>query len=216
MIAFRSWMMRDDELSSLTGMAAEDGGWASSTAIARCVDPFGRVDMAPRPTHPAPAAGCTCGLYAYYRPVTEMFARPPIPFPLFPGDRAHEMVFGAVEVAGRVILATRGLKAERMRILGLVIPDAATAQRMAARYNVLAYSSPGALLADFPPQDFSALVDVDNADIVNFPPRIDALSGLLSVASTRRSFSATLTNCLSTARRGRPRRRKRWRNWWTS
>lgn len=56
--------------------------------------------------HPAPFTGCTCGLYAHYRATTV----PP----------SMGQVFGMVSVSGRVILATRGMKAERMTVLALV------------------------------------------------------------------------------------------------
>jgi hypothetical protein len=96
--------------------------------------------------HPAPFTGCTCGLYAYYRATTV----PP----------STGQVFGVVAVTGRVILATRGMKAERMTILALVTDYSALGER----YGVPIYPSREALLSDYPPQDYGELVDVDPTD----------------------------------------------------
>jgi len=70
------------------------------------------------------------------------------------------LVFGSVAASGRVILATRGLKAERMRIEALVTDDEALGER----YGVPIYPTREALLADFPPHDYSGLVDVDESE----------------------------------------------------
>lgn len=134
---YRSWKRQGDELHA----AANTYQWPAAAVTAEC-----RPFLAPRDRHPAPATGCTCGLYAYYRPSTVL----PIP----------TAIFGVVSVAGRVILATRGMKAERMTILALVTDDEA----LGRRYGVPIYPSREALLSDFPPQDYSALVDVDPTD----------------------------------------------------
>lgn len=65
-----------------------------------------------------------CGLYAYYRETT-------VP-PLSRGRVVPPLVgqvFGVVSVAGRVILATRGMRAERMTIRTLVSHDTALGER---------------------------------------------------------------------------------------
>jgi hypothetical protein len=93
---------------------------------------------------------CGCGLYACYRATTV----PP----------TVGQVFGQVAVAGRVILATRGMKAERMTILALVTDDASLGEW----YGVPIYPSREALLADYPPQDYGELVDVDPIDPPSF------------------------------------------------
>lgn len=162
MIAYRAWQIDDGELSSLSGNLAGPGTgpWTTATAVAECRD---RFFARPHPEWQAPAAGCSCGLYAYYRPST-----------VRSGPAA---VFGAVEVSGRVILATRGLKAERMRILALVAADDEEEHQLLQRYGVPTYRSHAALLEDFPPQDYSALVDVDESDALDL-----ARGGLVRVA----------------------------------
>jgi hypothetical protein len=124
---------------------------------------------------------------------------------------APELVFGAVEVSGRVILATRGLKAERMRILGLVIPDVSTAALVAARYNVPTYASHAALLVDFPPYDYSGLVDVDKNDLV-IPFEVGAVAPA-SLADLLASIDAlAVPPATATVKPDKPRSLRRW---WT-
>jgi hypothetical protein len=98
-----------------------------------------------------------------------------------------------------------------MRILGLVIPDDSTAAYVATRYNVPTYASDKALLLDFPPQDYSALVDVDTTDDDVIPSRSSsfAQAGQLVMATTRRKGPGMLDKSLSLARRWRPSRRRR-------
>jgi hypothetical protein len=135
---YRAWRLIGSHLHALSN---SDHLWESASKEAACtLAPMTGVD------HPAPFTGCTCGLYAYYRPTT-------VPASL-------DQVFGVVAVAGRVILATRGMKAERMTILALVIDDAALSER----YGVPIYPSREALLAVYPPQDYGELVDVDPTD----------------------------------------------------
>jgi hypothetical protein len=137
---YRAWRLSSDgHLGALSGIHL----WMSATDEATChlwQEPHVRVD------HPAPFTGCTCGLYAYYRATT------------VPPSRGQ--VFGVVAVTGRVILATRGMKAERMSILALVTDYSA----LGDRYGVPIYPSREALLADYPPQDYGELVDVDPTD----------------------------------------------------
>jgi hypothetical protein len=149
---YRAWRVSSDgHLGALSGIHL----WLSATDEATChlwQAPHVRVD------HPAPFTGCTCGLYAYYRATTV----PP----------STGQVFGVVAVTGRVILATRGMKAERMTILALVTDYAALGER----YGVPIYPSREALLADYPPQDYGELVDVDPTD----PPWFATGGGLVA------------------------------------
>ena len=138
---YRAWRVSGGFLWAL---CTEDR-WQSATDEADC-------DLSPvvGGDHPAPFMGCGCGLYACYRATTV----PP----------TVGQVFGVVAVAGRVILATRGMKAERMTILALVTDDAVLDEWLGERYGVPFYPSREALLADYPPQDYGELVDVDPTD----------------------------------------------------
>jgi hypothetical protein len=137
---YRAWRLsREGYLGSL----ADDHRWDWATEKANCYAWRGLRDWT---DHSAPFTGCTCGLYAYYRPKTV----PPV----------KGQVFGVVSVTGRVILATRGMKAERMTILALVTDDPWPGEL----YGVPIYPNRKALLSDFPPQGYGELVDVDPTD----------------------------------------------------
>jgi hypothetical protein len=161
---YRAWRLSSDgHLGALSGIHL----WMSATDEATChlwQAPHVRVD------HPAPFTGCTCGLYAYYRATTV----PP----------STGQVFGVVAVTGRVILATRGMKAERMTILALVTDYAALGER----YGVPIYPSREALLSDYPPQDYGELVDVDPTD----PPRYTTVSPAVTVGETKSGFGSAM------------------------
>ena len=67
----------------------------------------------------APNRNCTCGFYASYSPDTDFFAshnRPPgmygVPAP---------PVFAVVEASGRVLMGSRGVRAERMRVTAVCL-----------------------------------------------------------------------------------------------
>ena len=66
-----------------------------------------KITTAPVHTTPAPQWDCRCGLYARYEP---------IPYSI------NVEVVGVVEAYGRVILGERGFRAEKARILGLLVP----------------------------------------------------------------------------------------------
>lgn len=63
-------------------------------------------------------AGCTCGFYAYYR--ADPYAR-------------SQRVSGVIEGYGRVVLGTKGFRAERARILALLLPAGAAADEATVR-----------------------------------------------------------------------------------
>ncbi|KAE8763915.1 hypothetical protein [Georgenia thermotolerans] len=52
--------------------------------------------------------GCTCGFYAYYR--ADPYARP-------------RRVSGIIEGYGRVVLGTKGFRAQKARLVALVLPE---------------------------------------------------------------------------------------------
>jgi hypothetical protein len=145
---YRAWQLVGD--GQLAALSAAFHLWESATKEAACtLAPYLGED------HPSPFMDCTCGLYAYYRATTV----PPLGRGLVVPPLIGQ-VFGVVSVAGRVILATRGMRAERMTILAFVSSDTALGER----YGVPIYPSRQALLYDYPPQDFGELVDVDLTD----------------------------------------------------
>lgn len=98
--------------------------------------------------HDAPNAGCECGIYGWYAPNDTR---------LMGGS-----VFGAIEVTGRVLMGTHGFRAERARVLGLVIEGPALLSILYDRCRdnlVQIYHSRSELIAALPPDDVSHLVD---------------------------------------------------------
>jgi hypothetical protein len=181
--------------------------------------------------HPAPADLCSCGLYGYYRPA----AIPECGFTGVP-------IFGVAAASGEVVLATRGLRAQRMRILAIVLePGFRTFRRMteqifvpavgrnhpavvadlaelAERSGIPVYSSREALLADFPPQDFSALLGEEPSQEV---PE-DLTVELMDVVVTRDAFASdgpdglgsfTATGAPGAGPRSWPREARVWASW---
>jgi hypothetical protein len=153
--AFRAWRVG---ATSFYPMTVGLHGWDAATATAAC-----RLAG-----HRAPCAGCACGLYAYYRSTTVTTA---------PGT-----AFGVVSVRGRVILASRGLKAEHMIMLAVATADE-RASAMADRYGLPVYPGREALLSDYPPQDYSELVEVDPTDPPDVYARMHAGLGLAQAAA---------------------------------
>lgn len=162
---YRAWVR---DAAGLAPVTYRNHPWTLATARAICTA-GGK--------HPAPAAGCTCGLYAYYRPTT-------VP-------QSDRQVFGVVAAEGRVVLATRGMKAERMTMLALVTDDEALGEQ----YGVPIYPSREALLSDYPPQDYSGLVDVDPTD----PPDFSAVT--LRLSATVRQFGKAMSQATAEIQR---------------
>jgi hypothetical protein len=138
------------------------GTWEKVEAEATCHSPYWREP------HESPAPldqpeHCRCGLYGFYDPA-DAFG--------YDGNAV-----GVVQVTGRTVLATRGLRAQRMRILALaplaaameleftdfggvtyrVDRGEAPIRRFAQRLGVPFYDRFADLVTDYPPQDFSSL-----------------------------------------------------------
>lgn len=92
--------------------------------------------------HPAPLSNCTCGFYACYHP-----------------DLAPYPATGVVEMSGRVILGTRGMRAEKARIVAhLAMWDEFAPLREKLYPEVKWFGDTQDMLAEFPPQDVSELI----------------------------------------------------------
>ena len=123
---------------------SEQGAWDGALERARC---------AKDPEHAAPVAGCTCGLYAMYRPGSATVAL----------GAANAVV----AARGRVVLADRGFRAEAARVEAVALPATVRwSLRTAARERALlaaaypgtrVYSSTRRMLRDHPPHDVAAL-----------------------------------------------------------
>jgi hypothetical protein len=139
---FRQFFLVDGRLHPVVHGAS--GPWDGQLERARCVHV---------PEHVAPVGGCTCGLYAMYRP----------------GSATVSLGAANAVVAarGRCVLGDRGFRAAAARVEAVALPSTLLLQpRLAARVRrALAEHYPGArvyrstrrMLRDHPAQDVSAL-----------------------------------------------------------
>ncbi len=119
-IGFRQWRLRGTELWSFRGTDR----WTPGLQTATCNDP--------RHSTPAPANGCTCGIYAWYEP-------PPRGASAWTSD----LIAGAVAVWGQVELHAHGLRAQYATVVALELPfsHGAKRQRLLAAAEQLGVSA---------------------------------------------------------------------------
>lgn len=114
--------------------------------------------------HAAPAAGCRCGIYAWYEPTDTGMLR--------------AGVFGVVEASGLVLMGERGFRAERARIVAVVSRN----RRLTAaceHAGIAVYRRRRDLVRDCPPEDLSALLgDPLDREQPAPSPRPPSLSGV--------------------------------------
>lgn len=188
LLAYRAWHVLDGARLVAWASAIH---WPSASMTASCVSRLAGLSADTEP-HVSPVTGCTCGLYAYYRPSSVSIG--------------ETLVFGAVAVHGRVILAARGLKAQHMSIRGLVA-DTDEKRAAARRYGVPAYPTREDLLADYPPQDYRGLIDVDTSE----PPDLPLPAAFQAMAASLNNLQTALARLAEqiAATGDRPGRRRR-------
>jgi hypothetical protein len=135
-----------DGMLPLTSVTRRHVVWTSKLS-ARCVtrDTVGSgVGSSALPDdHPAPGAGCNCGIYGWYAPDDARIL--------------NASVFGTIEASGRVLMGERGFRAERARITAVVTRN----RRVTAactRAGIAVYRRKRDLLRDYPPDDLSSLL----------------------------------------------------------
>lgn len=94
------WVVNDDAGSPLFSQWAEDVEVACTCAELKCK---------------APDALCACGFYASYSPETDFFGNPTIWGVMIP------TVFAVVEASGRVLMGSKGVRAERMELKAVAV-----------------------------------------------------------------------------------------------
>ena len=107
-VAFRSWRLVDGDLRSVYLPFF----WTSREVSATCMHADSPDADAPRtapPGHAAPDRGCTCGVYAYYRP--------DLNFPTVD----YRGVSGIVSLWGTIELHAEGMRAQHARIEALAL-----------------------------------------------------------------------------------------------
>lgn len=130
-------------------------------------------------THASPNKECRCGFYAHYLPTSDFY--PGMRWGVAPGlfmDRMPHglaMVRAVVEMTGTVILGTKGVRAQKMRVKALAVdwekygyadwlPLAGErfmfetrAQAAATKYGAEYFDDPAAMYKAYPQQDLTAL-----------------------------------------------------------
>jgi hypothetical protein len=108
-VGYRSWAMGLGGLWSVHGPGRIP--WPRSRPLqATCLKPSGPSFTARAPRHAAPVPDCDCGIYGAFEPWEVTLGQPRFPWTL---------VTGRVEVWGRVMVGSRGFRAEIARPLEL-------------------------------------------------------------------------------------------------
>lgn len=107
--------------------------------------------------HEAPKSDCTCGFWAYYTPDQ-----------IDTGCGNDWMATAAVEVWGDVVLGEKGVRAQKMQIVGLMVPKEVTEteqisivqawHKVVGELGVPQYGNRAEFLEFHPPQDVSELL----------------------------------------------------------
>lgn len=98
LIGFRQWYWRDNSLNSHRNTEWTNG---SLTSVCKRFTILGETVR----DHPSPDMDCSCGIYAHYLPL-ESYER-------------GSNVFGVVEASGRILMGTKGFRAEKAKIVAL-------------------------------------------------------------------------------------------------
>lgn len=114
--------------------------------ISHSVSPYADLNF----LHPAPYRDCSCGIYGKYKP---------------------EGCYGVAELSGRMILGTKGARAEFGRPLAIsappdLIPSSIVDLAKAKYPDVKWFTNQFDMLDEFPPQDVSELIGEPEPKIV--------------------------------------------------
>lgn len=97
-LGYRQWNWKNNEVVSYA-----DSKWTNGSLTSVC-NRFISLDGT-RAVHSSPDMDCTCGIYAHYLPL-ESYER-------------NNNIFGVVEASGRILMGTRGFRAEKAKIVAL-------------------------------------------------------------------------------------------------
>lgn len=97
-IGYRQWNWDNYRLQSM-----KPGSWTNGSLTAECHH-FSVIDSPEK--HRSPDLDCTCGIYAHYLPIESY-------------ERQNSNVFGVVEASGKILMGTKGFRAEKVKILAL-------------------------------------------------------------------------------------------------
>jgi hypothetical protein len=200
---YRTWRVAGGGLGARLASTAMAHVWAQPEVTAACMQEtaVGPVDQAcpcvfcAEPLHNAPADGCACGIYGWYDPRDSR---------LIASD-----VFGAIEVSGRVVLATHGFRAEKARVVAIAIEPRRYPARLdlvggseasreqlhalaqwGAAQGIPVFASQSELVAAFPPDDVSGLVEHECGEQCSAGRRRYGFGGSIPPSSTMSAATA--------------------------
>ncbi|HZR12357.1 MAG TPA: hypothetical protein VFC33_03830 [Acidimicrobiia bacterium] len=155
------WAHIPDGALPLAAVTQRHVVWGT-TLSARCTLPAGVPEPPIGFDHPAPSAGCTCGIYAWYEPDDTgiLTAR----------------VFGVIQASGVVLMGDRGFRAQHAEIVAIVTRN----RRLALaceEAGIRVYRRRSELLDDFPPEDVSGLIGDTDDDRAGADPGTEHADG---------------------------------------
>lgn len=164
--AYRTWQFVGDHITANNGTP-----WPVGTFIAKCnkypegayrvSKPFNYYDdpddsIVELEKHIAPVDGCTCGIYARWKP-NDLLDQA---YGLHSGGHTNAIA-GAIEISGMMLPGWRGVRVQYARILAICPIDpfdlSDELPKLAARYHSYFFNSMRDLVAAFPPANLSAL-----------------------------------------------------------
>ncbi len=98
---FKQWSWNKDR--KLVSMFPAD--WSNGSLTSTCSRSELNKDKSSA-THVSPAIECTCGIYAHYLPL-ESYEKP------------RNSIFGVVECSGKLLMGTKGFRAEKAKVVAL-------------------------------------------------------------------------------------------------
>jgi hypothetical protein len=111
------------------------------------------------PPHSSPSEDCRCGFYVSYLP-SVMFNR----------SAAFDEVKAVVECAGKIVLATKGYRAQKMRIRGIAAPSEFVDGLAQIFPRVVPLEEWDSLVEEFPRSDYESLLGMSLKDL-EFAPK---------------------------------------------
>jgi hypothetical protein len=148
---YRSWLpLRSDDLPAgalpLASVLIPLVIW-TPTLHARCfaAEFAGGTRVFEQPAaHRAPAGGCRCGIYGWYRARDRRMVQAP--------------VFGVIAASGMIVMGTHGFRAQQASIVA-VVTHHRSVTKACERAGIAVYRRRRHLVRDYPTEDLTALLD---------------------------------------------------------
>jgi len=168
--------------------------WASTTG-----------EFVQQSRHNAPVRDCTCGIYGWYSPRTidQGFGE------------GKDRCTAVIEARGRVVLGTRGFRAQEARVVAIALPERLpyirdwdeqvdllkSYDRALERYDAKPFRSLGEMVRAYPPEDVSELVP-KQPEIKRWldPDKLAGMpTGIQQVSASMQQFRAQLLRAAAAA-----------------